>query len=300
MPNSRRKFIQQTTLVALGSIGIPAYLKAAKKPLSITGVQLYSVRADMKNDPVATLKALSEMGYKYVEHANYINRKFYGYTAKEFKKLLDELGLKMPSGHTVLKPEHWDLNKKDFSDSWKYTIEDAAIAGQSLVISPWLDEGLRKTKDSILYYMEVYNKCGLLCQKSGMSFGYHNHNFEFSEKLAGELIYDIILKNTDPSLVKQQLDMGNLFETGVDGLAVLKANLDRIISMHVKDIIKKENGIGYESALLGKGLQKVKAIIDEGKKANTIHFIVEQEDYQGMPPLDCMKENLTMMKNWGY
>ena len=93
----------------------------------------------MKVDPLGTLKLLAEMGYKNVEHANYVDRKFYGYTAKEFKKILKDLGMKMPSGHTVFGKDHWDGGKKDFTDKWKFTVEDAATMGQQFVISPWLD-----------------------------------------------------------------------------------------------------------------------------------------------------------------
>ena len=102
----------------------------------LTGVQLYSIRDDMKANPMGTLEALAKMGYKHVEHANYINRKFYGWSAKEFRKILDDLGMKMPSGHTVMTAKHWDAGKKDFTDDWKYTVEDAAVCGQQFVISP--------------------------------------------------------------------------------------------------------------------------------------------------------------------
>ena len=94
---------------------------------TITGVQLYSIRDDMKKDPLGSLKKLSEMGYPHVEHANYVDRKFYGYSATEFKKILSDLGMKMPSGHTVMTSKHWDESKKDFTDSWKYTVDDAAL-----------------------------------------------------------------------------------------------------------------------------------------------------------------------------
>ncbi|MDP1814651.1 MAG: sugar phosphate isomerase/epimerase, partial [Leadbetterella sp.] len=149
MPNSRRKFIQQTAFAALATTAIPSWLQAAPKKKMITGVQLYSVRDEMKASPIETLKSVANMGYQYVEHANYINRKFYGYSAADFKKLLADHGLTMLSGHTVMGPTHWDANKKDFSDSWKYTVEDAAIVGQELVISPWLDDSLRKTADDL-------------------------------------------------------------------------------------------------------------------------------------------------------
>jgi sugar phosphate isomerase/epimerase len=97
----------------------------------------------MMKDPAGTLKKLADMGYQHVEHANYVNRKFYGWTAKEFKKVLDDLDLQMPSGHTVMTSAHWDTAKNDFTDAWKYTVEDAATMGQKFVISPWMDEKVR-------------------------------------------------------------------------------------------------------------------------------------------------------------
>jgi sugar phosphate isomerase/epimerase len=275
-------------------------------PTSITGIQLYSVRDDMKKDPLATLKALADMGYKYVEHANYINRKFYGYTATEFKKILDGYGLKMLSGHTVMGKDHWDATKKQFTDSWKYTIDDAAICGQQFVISPWLDASLRKTYDDMKAYMDVFNKSGELCKKAGMRFGYHNHNFEFTESLNGKKVYDIILESTDPLLVVQQLDMGNLYGTGADAYEIIKKHPGRFISLHVKDEIKVGKGEdimtgNYESTILGTGVANTKAITDLGKQSGgTLHFIIEQESYQGKEPLACAKEDLRVMRNWGY
>lgn len=298
---NRRHFLQQGTIAALASVTLPSWASTAAKKSFITGVQLYSVREDMRKDPLGTLKAVAEMGYKNVEHANYANRKFYGYSAAEFKKVLSDLGMKMPSGHTVMGANHWDAAKKDFTDAWKYTVEDAAIVGQELVISPSLESGLRKSKDDLLRFMDIFNKCGELCKQSGMRFGYHNHDFEFTQMMGAETMYEVMLNNTDPAMVVQQFDMGNLYGTGADALAIVKKYPGRFVSMHVKDEIKRANGNGYESTILGKGVQLVKEIIDEGlKNGGTIHFIVEQEAYQGIPPLDCIKEDLKVMKQWGY
>ena len=301
MPTTRRSFIKQSSMAAIITAASPSLLMAAKKHKFIVGIQLYSIREDMKKDPLGTLKALANMGYKNVEHANYTNRKFYGYTATEFKKILDDLSLKMQSGHTVMGPSHWDAAKKDFSDSWKYTVEDAATVGQDLVISPWLDESLRKTKDDMLKYMEVFNKSGELCKKSGMRFGYHNHNFEFTQMMGNETVYEVILKNTDPKLVVQQLDFGNLYGTGADAMAIVKNNPGRFVSMHVKDEIMNAKGSAYESTILGKGVQVVKELIIEGlKNGGTKHLIIEQEAYQGIAPIECVKQDLAVMKGWGY
>lgn len=306
MNSSRRTFLRNSAF-GLGALAFasPALQSlAAVKYKKLVGVQLYSVRDDMRKDPQATLNALAEMGYKYVEHANYINRKFYGWEAKEFKKRLDDLGMKMPSGHTVMGKAHWDEAKNDFTDLWRYTVEDAAIMGQELVISPSIDMGIRKDKNLLLKYMEIFNKSGELCNKSGMRFGYHNHDFEFSEKLDGELLYDIMLNNTDPKLVAQQLDIGNMINGGGVPSEVMKKFPGRFVSMHVKDEVPSAAGHEkFESTVLGKGSGQidVQALVKLGdKEGGTKHFIIEQESYQGLKPLDCMKENIGIMRGWGY
>ena len=306
MNTSRRSFLRNSAF-GLGALAFasPALQSlAAVKYKKLVGVQLYSVRDDMRKDPQATLNALAEMGYKYVEHANYIGRKFYGWEAKEFKKRLDDLGMKMPSGHTVMGKLHWDDAKNDFTDLWKYTVEDAAIMGQELVISPSIDMGIRKDKNLLLKYMDIFNKSGELCQKSGMRFGYHNHDFEFSEKLEGELLYDIMLNNTDPTLVAQQLDIGNMINGGGIPAEVMKKFPGRFVSMHVKDEVPASSGHEhFESTILGKGSGQidVQALVKLGdKEGGTKHFIIEQEAYQGLQPLACMRENIAIMRGWGY
>src|SRR5687768_6973864 len=289
MHTSRRKFLKQSATALAGTMVLSSQpLFAFQKQKELVGIQLYSVRDEMKKDPLGTLKQIASIGYKHVEHANYVDRKFYGYSPAEFKKILNDLGLKMPSGHTVLAPKHWDAAKNDFTDEWKYTVEDAAVLEQRYVISPWLDQTWRNSKDELKRYMEVFNKSGELCKKSGMKFGYHNHDFEFSQKLDNELVYDIILQNTDPSLVAQQLDIGNMYNAGAKALDIMNKYPGRFESMHVKDEIKSSGNEKYESTILGKGVIPVKEIIDLGRKSGgTIHFIIEQESYQGKTPLEC-------------
>jgi sugar phosphate isomerase/epimerase len=256
----------------------------------------------MKKDPAGTLRKLAEMGYTHVEHANYVDHKFYGYAAKDFRQLLDSLGLKMPSGHTVMNAQHWDESKKIFTDQWKQTVEDAAILGQQFVISPSLDETWRKEYDALLRYMEVFNKSGELCKASGMKFGYHNHNFEFSERLNGQRLYDLILQHTEPSLVMHQLDIGNMYSGGGRPLEVIQQFPGRFASMHVKDeIASTTEKEGYESTILGKGIIETRKVIEAGiKNGGTTHLIIEQESYQGKTALDCVREDLQIMKSWGY
>ena len=306
MQNSRRKFIQNTGIALLG-VGIAPTALWSKNTITDTktliGIQLYAVRDNMFKDPLGTLKALSKMGYQYIEHANYVNRKLYGYTPIEFKKILDDLGMKMPSGHTSLNASHWDATKKEFTAAWKYTIDDAVTLGQDYVISPWIDEKVRTSYDALMHQLEQFNLSGELCLESGMQFGYHNHNFEFIEKVNGQLIYDIILKETDPELVIHQLDFGNMFGIGARGMDWIKKYPGRFVSVHVKDEIKVpigEMNDQHDSTILGNGLVDPKAVCLLAKAiGGTKQFIIEQESYQGIAPLECARINLERIKTWG-
>ena len=302
MSTSRRSFLKKSALAVAGSALFSKSLLAGISKKEVTGIQLYSVRDAMSKDPLGSLKKVAAMGYKVVEHANYIDRKFYGYTPSEFKKILDDLGLKMYSGHTVLGKQHWDESKNDFTDVWKHTVEDAAFMGQKFVISPWLDESLRTDYDGLLRFLDLFNKSGELCKKHGMMFGYHNHDFEFSESLNNMNIYDIIMKNTDPKLVIQQLDIGNMYHAGAKADKILNKYPGRYSSINVKDEIKTSSTeTPYESTILGKGIINPKEVTDLAiAKGGAWLMIIEQESYQGMDPMDCIKEDLAVMKKWGY
>jgi sugar phosphate isomerase/epimerase len=304
MKTSRRDFLKTSTLAIGGTALLPGLAcssgSSATGNQTVLAVQLYCVRDDMRRDPLGSLTQLANMGYTHVEHANYVDHKFYGWTAQEFKKVLDDLGLKMPSGHTVLGANHWDEDKKDFTDDWKKLVDDAAYMGQEYVVSPWLDGSLRQTYDDLVRFMEVFNKCGELCKKSGMRFGYHNHDFEFSEVLNGETVFDIMMKNTDIDKVVLQLDTGNMYVAGALAIDVLSKYPGRYDNIHVKDMIQTADGSSYESTVIGSGLLPMKEIVDLARDMGTTLFIIEQEAYQGKTPMDCKKENLVVMNSWGY
>ena len=304
MQTSRRTFIKSGAMIALGAAILPRTALASFKPAAngMIGIQLYSVRDDMMKDPKGSLDQLAKMGYVYVEHANYVKEKFYGFSAPEFRKILDDLGLKMISGHTVMGKQHWDETKKDFSDSWKKTVEDAAVLGQKWVISPSMDDSMRKTYDDFKKYMDIFNKSGELCKKSGMKFGYHNHDFEFSEKLNGEKLFDIIMKSIDPNLVALQLDMGNLYNGGAVALDIMNQFPGRFEIIHVKDeIAAKGSNEKYESTILGEGIVNTQKVCELAKtKGGTKCYIIEQESYGDKTPMFCAKADLDIMKKWGF
>ena len=125
-----------------------------------------------------------------------------------------------------------------------------------------------------------------------MKFGYHNHDFEFNTNVNGQLLFDYILANTDPSLVAQQLDIGNMYGVGGRAMDILKQYPGRFELMHVKDEIQSEKGemnSKYESTVLGKGVLGVKDIVDYARKnGGTKHFIIEQEVLYIIGPCFCI------------
>ena len=300
---SRRTFVKNSSLAMAGLSFLPSVL-AAKSPKDVLGVQLYSVRDDMKRDPSGTLKKVALMGYKYVEHAGYYGRKFYGYSIADFKKLLNDNGLKMESGHDFLGSKQWNKSASDFTDEWKQTIDDSAAVGMKYVISPGVDESLCQNMNDFRHYMDMFNKTGELCKKAGMHFCFHNESYEFNHSLDGTILYDLILQSSDKSLVLQQIDIGNMYEPGGRAMDFLKRYPGRFLLMHVKDEMKRDTpsqeGNQYESTLLTKGVIPVKQIVDYARKTGTKYFIIEQESYQAQTPLQAIADDLTIMKSWGF
>ncbi len=302
MNKSRRKFIKQSSFALAGTALISNKIFATQKAAGHTlGIQLYTVRDDMKKDPAGTLKKIAAIGYTHVEHAGYEDRKFYGYSIEDFKKLLHDTGLIMLSGHSFLGARAWNKSANDFTDVWKHTFEDAAAVGMKYVISPGVDDSLCKKEDDFKWYMQLFNKTGELAKKSGVQFAYHSESSEFNHSFNNVRLYDILLNSTDKNLVAQQIDIGNMYEPGGRAMEYLKKYPNRFFSMHVKDEIKSsKEKREYESTVLGKGVIGVKDIVDYARKTGTGYFIIEQESYQDKTPLDCAKEDLEIMKQWGF
>lgn len=150
-------------------------------------------------------------------------------------------------------------------------------------------------------FLDLFNQCGVLCKKSGMKFGYHNHWFEFTEKLNDTLIFDLMMKNVDFDLFAMQLDMGNMYIAGAKASDVLNQYPGKFELLHVKDEIPSTNEEKFESAVLGNGVINAKEATDLARKiGGTRIYIVEQEAYQHMSPLQAIKEDYEVMKQWGF
>jgi len=243
------------------------------------GLQLYSVRGDAARDLPGVLKAVAEMGYQGVEFAGY-----YGYEAKQLRKLLDENGLKCCGTHTHLNTL--------LGDALKATIELNQTLGNKYLIVPALPRDRTRSIDALKETAALLEELAEKVKPHGMHVGYHAHGGDF-RRIDGTTPWDVIFSNTTPQVV-MQLDTGNCMGGGGDPVAVLKKYPGRSLTIHLK-----EHG-GPRGAVIGEGDVPWKEIFrlceTTGK---TEWYIVEQERY-ATSPLEAVKRCLENLRRMGF
>jgi sugar phosphate isomerase/epimerase len=269
---NRRDFIKQAGALTLGAATTPFWAGAMAKPRN-AGIQLYTVRKELETDVKGTLKKLATIGYKELESARSAKGNYYGFAPKEFKKIIQDLGMNLRSGHV-----HLD---KD----WAKTVADATETGQQyLVVSSLPSEG--QTISNYQRVAEMFNKAGEECKKAGLEFGYHNHEYEF-EKVDGKVLFDLLLAETDPKLVKWELDLGWVAATGFDPVNDYFAKYPgRFPLWHLKDM-KKDEPVSTE---FGKGRLDIANMFRNADKSGLKYYFIEQEEYAG-DPMESAKHN---------
>jgi sugar phosphate isomerase/epimerase len=276
---TRRNFLKLSGGIAAGALLVPTFSRAEK--IKDVGIQLYSVRKEMLADAVGTLKALAKIGYKELESARSEKGNYYGLQPKEIKKIANDLGMRVRSGHV-----HID---KDFQRS----IDAAVEAGQDyLVCSSLPSKG--QTVDNYKKVAETFSKAAEDCKKSKVIFGYHNHEYEF-EKENGQVLYDVLLENTDPALVTMELDLGWVIVTGNDPLAYFNKYPGRFPLWHLKDMDTTKK----HSTEFGKGQINVLEMLQNAKKSGVKHIFVEQEEYASTA-LESMKYDFDYLQKLDY
>jgi sugar phosphate isomerase/epimerase len=259
----------------------------AGPPLGIpVGLELYTVRDLCKKDFEGTLKQVAAIGYKNVEVTD-----FYGKTAADVRKMLDDNSLRAPAGH-------WDLAKlrKNLAKS----IEEAKTLGCEYLIMPFLEESERKTLDQYKRHVEFFNKVGAECKKAELQFGYHNHNFEF-KKYGDTTAFDYLLTSLDPELVKIEMDCFWVVHAGHDPVAYFEKYPGHFPLLHIKDLkagheptTEKDDKPGL-FAEVGHGTIDWKRIFTAAPKGGLKYYFVEQ-DYCERPPLESIKMSFDYLK----
>lgn len=276
---SRRNFIYQTTALAVGSLTLPSFIPT-HSAREYVGVQLYTFRDAMIQDPKGTLSKVAELGFKQLESARSDKGLYYGLTPIEMRDTCKALGLSIRSGHV-----HLDAD-------WNQTMEQAAEAGQEYVIcSSMPTEG--QDIDNYLRVAEAFNKAGEDCKKLGLKFGYHNHSYEF-ESDKGQVLYDVLLKNTDPSLVHMELDLGWVVMGGKNPIDYFNQYPGRFPLWHLKDMSILEGG----STEFGKGDLNIAEMLENIDLSGVKYMFMEQEEYD-KNPFDSIQYNLNYLAKLG-
>lgn len=299
--SNRRIFLQQAGIAAAAAFLSPSVLSPAwaadKAGLNKVGLQLYTLRQQLEKDVKGTIAQVAKVGYNQVET-------FYGYTgpnaakgfwgldAKEFKRLLAAYHLTSPGGHYNVTDF---LTKGGNDDVLKSHIETAATVGQKYFVIPALPEEVRKT-GTLDNYKEMaakFNHAAELCKKHNLKLGYHNHNFEFKDQGNGTTGYDILLKETDASMVSFELDLFWVTNAGLDPLKMFRQHPGRFTMWHIKDMDKTNKNVFTE---VGTGSIDFKSIFREAKLSGLEYIFVEQ-DIIKIDPYQSISKSINYIKN---
>lgn len=287
MSNSRRNFLRGAALTSVAlSMPFKNELMAMAANSKSFGLQLWSVKQALTQDPLGVLKLIASNGYKKIESFEGAKGMFWGMKNTEFKKVMDDLGMNMVSTH---------CNDTGNFKSFELKAAAAGEIGLKYIICAF--KGPQKTLDNFKKFAEEFNTCGEIAKKHGLRFAYHNHDYSF-KAMDGIVPQDLMIKNTDPTLVDFEMDLYWTAAAGVDAVAYMDQFPNRFKLVHVKDMTK--TATGYESCVIGKGTIDYKTLLPKLAKRGIAHMIVEQEAYSGTNELDAAKDNAAYMKtlNW--
>jgi len=233
-------------------------------------LELYTVRDETKRDFAGTLRHVAQLGYAGVEFAGYGNL-----TAQEMSALLAETGLRVAGTHLGLEA----LQDPQLDASIRYCLD----IGCSIMVLPNLAKEWR-TLDGIRTLAPRLNAIGQRCQEHGITFAYHNHDFEFT-RVNGVYLLDYLLQATDPSLVKIELDVYWAAYAGVDPVSYLQALADLVVLVHLKDMAPDRS-----MTEVGKGILDMGRICD----FTQVHGLwgVVEHDYPQVPSLESARISL--------
>ena len=254
---NRRNFIFAAAALAAGCSRDSDVTGSGTPASARLGLQLYTVRDLMAEDMVATLELVAGVGYREVEFAGYFDNQ-----PADVRRHLESFGLHAPSAH---------IGYGDFAADVNRVIGHAASVGHRFVIVPAIPDDERATLDDYQRHAENFNRWSEACNSAGLQFGYHNHEFEF-EEIDGQVPYDVLLSETDPSRVTMELDLAWARAGNADPLAYFEAWPGRFPLCHIKDLDVKGN-----EADIGAGDVAFERIFAQAKHAGLKHGFVERD-----------------------
>jgi sugar phosphate isomerase/epimerase len=291
-PTSRRDFFTQAAALLSASMFTARQATAATEKKYKMGLQLFTVRGPMRIDAAGTLKTVSGIGYEDLETYGFepAQAKYYGMPAADFKKLLEDNKLSTTSGHYDLfrfldRPDD-DLNR--YVDQ---CITGAEALGQRYITWPWLDPDSR-TLEKFRLLTGRLNLIGERVSKAGLGFAYHNHDFEFTDQ-GGENGYELIMRETDPSLVKLQIDLyWAAYASRQTPHELFTRQPGRFVMWHIKDMDKTTR----DYTELGNGSIDYKVILPDAPLAGLQYYFLEQGGNFARDPITSITDSAAFMK----
>ncbi|MEJ7607560.1 MAG: sugar phosphate isomerase/epimerase family protein [Bryobacteraceae bacterium] len=269
--------ISRRTLLALAAASVA---RPAGKKIPI-GVELYSVRDELKQDLMGTVRAVAKLGYEGVEFYSPYYEWAPAY-AKDVKKLMDEIGIVCYSTHN---------DRKSFKpESIDKAIELNRIIGSKFIVMA--SAGKVETLDGWKTVAEELTRGAEKMKPHGLRAGFHNHHVEF-KPLEGKRPIEVLAANTGTDIALQ-LDVGSCIEAGSDPVAWIRANPGRIKSLHLKEW-SPEPGKGYR-ALMGEGAGNWKEIFKAAESVGGVEYYLIEQEGSGYTPMETIERSLAAYK----
>lgn len=256
---------------------------------------LYTVRNEMGKDPKATLKSVSDLGYKYIEAVDYKDGKFYGMTPADFKSYTKSLGLIPISVH---------MGSMTLDNADKL-VADVKAAGFKYFIAPVPPMGMFKfdpktrklgMEGTLEKLADILNTVAKKAKAAGLEFLYHNHDFEFQANADGVVPIDYLLEKLDKKYVNFQMDLYWVTKAGADPVAYFQKYPGRFKIWHVKDMDTQGR-----FAPVGTGTIDFARILKNKKLSGMKYYIVEQDQvFDGMQPLEAIKISKEGLTKFGF
>ncbi|WNB91218.1 sugar phosphate isomerase/epimerase [Bacillus sp. NEB1478] len=237
------------------------------------GLQLYSIHSEAEQNFLDTLENVRNMGYDSVQFAG-----LFGISAKEVKKVLDSTGLTAAGAHIPF--------DQFLGEAFKRQMDDQLVLENDLMIMPYLTEEQRKSLDDYKRAADILNEAGFRSKEFGIKVAYHNHDFEFYT-LENKMPFELIFTETDPELVKMELDTYWAKYAGLEPAELLKAYKNRCVSFHIKDM--KQKGDEKSTTIAGEGVLDIKGFLNLADEQKVEYVVIEQEHFEGNPLLEVEK-----------
>ncbi len=288
---NRRDFLKRASLLLAGGVVAPQLLTSCGggTPKKHIGLQLYSLREMVKDEGIQpVLETVAKMGYTHVETAGYDDGKIYGLAPADFKKRVEDLGLRCTSAH--LSQSITKDNEAEVMAWWDKAIETYNQVGAKYLVQPWMPINDQTTVDDMKLYCDYFTSVGYKTAAASMAFGYHNHDFEFKYQFDGKSAYDFLLDNVSKQHVFFQMDVYWVMMGGQDPVKYLKDRPSQFKTIHIKD--EKEIGAS--------GKMNFQAIFEQMKANNVKDWYVEVEEYTNNNPVASVQESYDFLNKADY